>query len=197
MPDPASYNVGRPLFGRTVSSLSNGVNHLAGFRGLRFISSQVMVAPSFFPVTVITNDTAQVGLMVSEPTMRWVVSPLAQFVWWGAWVASSGDRGTPPKLEVFLETVAGVLIDTVEWTIGNGRLPSNHYGFPNVVTPEERGASSGRDTLLHTGWKIGIGTPPRLLDVSAHQGLDVQIRVVAKDVRVYSHFALEAYESSI
>ena len=102
-------------------------------------------------------------------------------------------------MKVFLETPAGVLIDgPIEWTEENGRLAPGDFPFPPTAFTFERAASNGHDQLIHTGWRTeSTLTAPRSLDVSAHRGLDVQIRVEATDCRIFSMFALEAYQSTI
>ena len=187
MPDTDAHNTARPLFGRTVSTFSNGLNHLAGFRGLRFMQSQCIINAASG-----LDDLPPSGPMNNDPVIRWVVSPLAQYVWWGAWVAAE-QTSTGPNITVRLETVAGVLIDgPIEWTPDNGKLPTEDYRGSLVHT---RGAS--RDRLMHTGWGTeGNATDPRLLDVSGYQGQAVQIRVSTNNARIYSHMALEAYQNT-
>jgi len=187
MPDTSAHNVARPLFGRTVSTFSNGLNHLAGFRGLRFMQAQCIINAAST-----ADDDPPHGPMNNDPIMRWVVSPLAQYVWWGAWVAAE-QKSTGPSITVRLETVAGVLIDgPIEWTPDNGKLPTRVYW--DMPAPA---GNQGHDRIMHTGWGTqGNATDPRLLDVSGYQGQAVQIRVSTNDARVYSHMALEAYQNT-
>ena len=193
MPAQAAHNVARPLFGRTVSTFSNGLNYLAGFRGLRFMQQQCVTN-----AVNVLDDRPPLGLMNNDPIIRWVVSPIAQYVWWGAWVAAEED-GSAPRVQVYLETVAGVLIDgPIEWTPDNGRLPVSYYYNPALGSAFIGAAILSRDKFMNTGWVTETtSTAPRLLDVSAHQGQAVQIRVVANDVRIYSHMALEAWQSGL
>lgn len=193
MPAQAAHNVARPLFGRTVSTFSNGLNYLAGFRGLRFMQQQCVTN-----AVNVLDDRPPLGLMNNDPIIRWVVSPIAQYVWWGAWVAAEED-GSAPRVQVYLETVAGVLIDgPIEWTPDNGKLPVSDYYTSHNSSTLYLAATAGRCKLMHTGWsEEPTLTAPRLLDVSSYQGQDVQLRVVSSGVRIYSHMALEAYQAGV
>lgn len=190
-PDSTSYNVARPLFGRTVASMVNSVNHLAGMRGLRGARSIVDFTGTDLPAN---------GAMNIEPTLRWVVSPLGRYVWWGAFVCPQGVSpvSNAAEIKVYAETPAGVNIDgPIVFNAVNGRLIPTQY-YTHAVDPEF-GASAGRDHLIHSGWMVSTtaGTAPRLLDVDGYQGLDIQIRVESVDCRINSHWAREAYQPTI
>ena len=187
-PDPTSHNVARPLFGRTVSSLGNGLNFIAGFKGLRYVQQVV----DFTGV-----DLAGAGLQTNDPRLRWVLSPLGKYIWWGAYVIATTSTGAP-SIKVYLEDAGGVVIDgPIVFTAANGRLIEQdlyaHPSHPNY------GANQGRDQIITTGWSISDapGGAPRLLNAGFKQGTDVVLRVEVTDARIYSHFAVEAYRAEI
>ena len=185
-PDQTSHNVARPLFGRTVASFANGLNFCAGFKGLRY-SQQIC---DFTGV-----DIPKSGPQTNDLRLRWVVSPLGRYVWWGAYVVGSASTAAP-YLKVYLETPTGFLIDgPIEFTAGDGRLILQQF-YTHANHPEY-GASMGRDGIVSTGWATSAPTSatPRLLDADGYQGTDVVIRVEVSDARVYTHMALEAYQA--
>lgn len=189
-PDPRATYVARPLYGRVTSAYGNNLSYLGGFRGLRYISQHCEWEAAAL------SDVPPTGAMVNEPRLRFVVSPLAKYVWWGAYIAAINSVPTGQVLKLHVETPAGAVIDgPFEWTDANGLLPTDWYD--NV--PLEPGITEGRDSLAHTGWAtVAGGTTPRLIDVSGYQGLDVVFRVeTVTGVRVYSHFALEGYRPEL
>jgi len=193
-PDPRATYVARPLYGRVTSAYGNNQSYLGGFRGLRYISQQCeWEAAALY-------DEPPVGAMVNEPRMRFVVSPLAKYVWWGANISAVNTAPTGQILKLHVETPAGVVIDgPFEWTNANGRLPTGWYGGRIGGGEKMWGITEGRDLLASTGWEtVAGGATPRLIDVSNYQGLDVVLRVeTVAGVRVYSHFALEAYRPEL
>ena len=185
-PDQTSHNVARPLFGRTVASFANGLNFCAGFKGLRY-SQQIC---DFTGV-----DIPGGGLQSNDLRLRWVVSPLGRYIWWGAYAIAQILTGAP-SIKVYLETPSGLVIDgPIEFTALNGRLLKQQF-YTHANHPEY-GASMGRDQIISTGWATpdAPGSAPRLLDADGYQGTDVVIRVEVTDARIYTHMALEAYQA--
>lgn len=187
LPSPAVSYVSRPTVGRTVASYANVVNHLTGMRGLRVINGSLGTGVPILS----SRDIPPVG-PGTTCRLRWVVSPVARYIWWGGFIAAD-VTSTGTFLRVYLETPAGAAIDgPIEFTRANGRLPARLYvaGGP----PSSLGSSAGRDVFIHSGWaEASAGTAPRLLDANGFAGQDVQIRVETNNVRVYSHCAIEAY----
>lgn len=189
-PSLLSSNVSRPLYGRTVTGHTNNQTHMMGMRGLRFMQQ---FCNTLHTIPVGAFNVPQAGPMTGTPRLRWVVSPLAQFVWWGAFVAADVEA-SGVSIKVHLETTAGVNIDgPIEWDLTNSRLPLRKYD----TTPAGLLSSmDGREVFIHSGWReAGAGVAPRLLDLGANQGLDVVIRLETLGVRVLSHMALESYRA--
>ena len=176
-PDRRAAYTGRPVFGRTVAGYYNSLNHLIAFRGLRHVHQ-------FCDFADLVTDGPPAGAMGNAPRMRWVVSPAGQYLWWGAFVAAEwGYSGA--TIDVRLETVTGVLIEEITFDTHVGELPALDY--------ENGGSAAGLDKLIHTGWALPGGLGPHLFDLDGYQGQPLQLRCVTDNVRIFSHFAVEAY----
>ncbi len=146
-----------------------------------------------------SNDIPPVGPMLDQPRMRWVVSPMARWVWWGCFYAAEAKEGTNvPDIDVKLQdpAVPAVIIDRARWTEARGNLITNRYR--SNANFGQRGQLDARDEFIHTGWSnTAVNFGPHLLDLKGLQGLDVEIVVDTNFVRIFSMFALEIAEGVV
>jgi len=191
-PDENVTYVGRPVFGRSVASLGNGQKNMLGFRGLRYISQIVDYDT--------TNQDAPPapgpGTSIKySPRMRFVVSPLARYLWVGFYASMFDQRATGVSVILNIETPAGVVVDgPFTFDGGNGRGVGRNYGLVDDLAN-----IGGRDSLYHTGWRKEVPgtTTPRLIDLDGYAGMHVVIYLTLAGARVHSMFALEVYQPQV
>ena len=197
--DAQAY-VGRPVRGVTPGNLADTVNALLGWRHLRAAYSQF------------TPDTSVAEAVPGSAAyhVRWTSSPTGRYVWLGLWVlAIEPASGSGAALEVVVnlhDVATGAVIDgPIYWRYtpaapanpGHGRLPM----APAIDPAAPLYVRAGIDVQhVQTGWDLPLNPAdqsPRLLDLGSNQATDVEVRIFATNVRVYSATVLEAYRSEL
>jgi len=190
--DEQTY-VGRPVRAFTGSNMADAANSLLLWRHLRKVSST-------FTATDVGAETTQ----STTYRVRWVSSPGAQYVWIGFFpyaIDPAAGTGSTNSVEATLFTTAGVLIDgPIYWrytpgapgNAGHGMLPMSG-GL--ALTPR-----ASITPFAQTGWSTPVDPGhlgPRLLDLAANQAVDVEVRLLTVNVRLYSATIIEAFRPEV
>ncbi len=190
--DEQTY-VGRPVRAFTGSNMADAANSLLLWRHLRKVSST-------FTATDVGAETTQ----STTYRVRWVSSPGAQYVWIGffpyATEPAAGSGGTQ-SVEATLFTTAGVLIDgPIYWRNTPGAPGNAGHGLLPMIGGPTAGVRAAVTPFAQTGWSTPVDSTyfgPRLLDLAANQAVDVEVRLLTANVRIYSATIIEAFRPEV
>jgi len=189
VPDDEEMFIGETVRGRTISTIADDTNHLLGYKFLRTVQCQVEL-----------DGTLDAFPSESDYRIRWTVSPLAKYVWIGFWYfgeKAKGVNSTTIDAELFTYPAGASASATLEWSIENG-LEFTGLPMDDLIGWADRRALNYLERQTSTGWTTaGTGTEPRLLDVSAYVGQELELRVSVDHVRLLNIMLVEVYRDLI